>query len=74
MVARFLGLLELYREGLLAFEQVEALGDLHVRWTGEGRADGAEYDGAEYDGSQSASTDTGGQVGHPVRADGGQEQ
>jgi segregation and condensation protein A len=34
VVARFLGLLELYREGLVAFEQAEALGDLHVRWTG----------------------------------------
>ncbi len=35
VVARFLGLLELYREGLVSFEQVEALGDLHVRWSGE---------------------------------------
>jgi segregation and condensation protein A len=35
VVARFLGLLELYRDGLVSFEQVEALGDLHVRWTGE---------------------------------------
>lgn len=34
VVARFLGLLELFREGLVAFEQVEALGELHVRWTG----------------------------------------
>lgn len=34
LVARFLGLLELYRDGLVAFEQMEALGDLHVRWTG----------------------------------------
>ena len=34
VVARFLGLLELYREGVVAFSQVEALGDLHVRWTG----------------------------------------
>jgi segregation and condensation protein A len=34
VVARFLGLLELYREGLVGFEQVEALGELHVRWTG----------------------------------------
>ena len=34
VVARFLGLLELYREGVVSFEQVEALGDLHVRWTG----------------------------------------
>ena len=34
VVARFLGLLELYREGLVAFEQAEALGELQVRWTG----------------------------------------
>ena len=32
--ARFLALLELYREGVVAFEQVEALGELQVRWTG----------------------------------------
>jgi segregation and condensation protein A len=38
VVARFLGLLELYREGVVSFEQVEALGDLHVRWTGEADA------------------------------------
>ena len=50
-MARFLGLLELYREGLVAFDQVEALGDLHVRWTG-GTADAdsaAEAAGAEWD-------------------------
>jgi segregation and condensation protein A len=35
VVARFLGLLELYREGLVSFEQAQALGELHVRWTGE---------------------------------------
>ena len=34
VVARFLALLELYREALISFDQVEALGDLHVRWTG----------------------------------------
>jgi len=34
VVARFLALLELFREGLVAFEQVEALGELTVRWTG----------------------------------------
>jgi segregation and condensation protein A len=33
-VARFLGLLELYREGAVAFDQVAPLGELHVRWTG----------------------------------------
>jgi segregation and condensation protein A len=32
VVARFLALLELYREGVIAFDQVSALGELHVRW------------------------------------------
>jgi len=34
IVARFLALLELYRENLVGFEQVEALGELTVRWIG----------------------------------------
>lgn len=34
VIARFLALLELFREGQVAFEQVIALGDLQVRWTG----------------------------------------
>jgi segregation and condensation protein A len=34
IVARFLALLELYRDGFVAFEQVDTLGELHVRWTG----------------------------------------
>ena len=42
VVARFLGLLELYREGLVAFEQAEALAELHVRWTGPSRSDEGE--------------------------------
>jgi segregation and condensation protein A len=33
-VARFLALLELFREGAVSFEQVTALGELTVRWTG----------------------------------------
>jgi segregation and condensation protein A len=33
-IARFLALLELFREGAVAFEQMAALGELHVRWTG----------------------------------------
>jgi segregation and condensation protein A len=36
IVARFLALLELYREGLVAFDQVTALGELTVQWTGNG--------------------------------------
>lgn len=34
VVVRFLALLELFREGAVAFEQVSPLGDLTVRWTG----------------------------------------
>ena len=34
VVARFLALLELFREGGVAFDQAEALGELTVRWTG----------------------------------------
>nr|WP_137816541.1 segregation/condensation protein A [Gandjariella thermophila] len=34
VVARFLALLELYRETVLAFDQAEPLGELRVRWVG----------------------------------------
>lgn len=34
VVARFLALLELFREGQIRFEQVVALGELQVTWTG----------------------------------------
>jgi segregation and condensation protein A len=45
VVARFLALLELYREGLVGFEQVQALGELTVRWTGADDAgDGLDID------------------------------
>jgi segregation and condensation protein A len=44
VVARFLALLELYQEGLVAFEQVEALGELSVRWTGGDEAVELEID------------------------------
>lgn len=49
VVARFLSLLELFREGAVAFEQAEALGELQVRWTG-GEADydvGKDFDEVE---------------------------
>jgi segregation and condensation protein A len=38
-VARFLALLELFREGAVGFEQVAALGELNVRWTGSTEGD-----------------------------------
>ena len=34
VVARFLALLELFREGAVAFDQAAALGELTIRWTG----------------------------------------
>lgn len=34
IVARFLALLDLYRQGALRFDQVVALGELQIRWTG----------------------------------------
>jgi segregation and condensation protein A len=34
VVARFLAVLELFREGAVAFDQVAAFGDLTIRWTG----------------------------------------
>jgi len=34
VVARFLALLELYRQQLVSFDQLSPLGELHVRWTG----------------------------------------
>jgi segregation and condensation protein A len=47
VVARFLAVLELFRERLVVFEQVSPLGELTVRWTGEevGAVDvGSEFD------------------------------
>ncbi|HSN12245.1 MAG TPA: segregation/condensation protein A [Propionibacteriaceae bacterium] len=53
VVARFLALLELYRDGSVAFDQVSPLGELHVRWTGAAEGEVAvrveEYDGAPPD-------------------------
>ncbi|MGW0997550.1 segregation/condensation protein A [Streptomyces sp. NPDC002523] len=48
VVARFLALLELYREKAVALDQETALGDLIVRWTG-GDADAAPMVTDEFD-------------------------
>jgi segregation and condensation protein A len=34
IIARFLSLLELYREGVVRFEQVVSLGELQITWVG----------------------------------------
>ncbi|MFE7159216.1 segregation and condensation protein A [Streptomyces sp. NPDC057636] len=48
VVARFLALLELYREKAVSLEQEEALGELLVRWTG-GETDGEPTVTDEFD-------------------------
>jgi segregation and condensation protein A len=60
VVARFLALLELYREGQVAFDQVTALGDLQVRWTGMSAE--RTYDSIDqYDGTADAVSEEDGQ-------------
>jgi len=47
VVARFLALLDLYRQGVLRFDQVLALGELQIRWTGSETGEiaaGEEFD------------------------------
>jgi segregation and condensation protein A len=41
-VARFLALLELFRENAVAFDQVSPLGELTVRWSGGDDADSVD--------------------------------
>ncbi|GAA3527496.1 segregation and condensation protein A [Nocardioides daeguensis] len=50
-VARFLSLLELFREGAVAFDQVTPLGELTVRWTGDEAVDVADLITDEFDGA-----------------------
>ncbi len=81
VVARFLALLELYRESLVAFDQMRSLGELTVRWTGpddpvdigasidefEGVADeqGAEGDRAQPGVAERADLDSHQEPTHP---------
>ncbi len=53
VVARFLALLELYREGLIDFEQPVSLDELTVRWIG-GETPDVELDIDDYEGSKPA--------------------
>jgi len=47
-VARFLSLLELFREGAVGFDQVTPLGELTVRWTG---SEDEEFEIDEFEGA-----------------------
>ncbi len=53
-VARFLSLLELFREGAIAFDQVTPLGELTVRWTGDDEVDVEDLITDEFDGAAPA--------------------
>ncbi len=57
-VARFLSLLELFREGVVSFDQVTPLGELSVRWTGDEDGDVEVHD--EFDGAPPADDDDAG--------------
>jgi segregation and condensation protein A len=62
VVARFLALLELFREGAVGFEQVTPLGELTVRWTGAGDGDVAvttDFDDEPGDGAGAGAPDEG---------------
>jgi segregation and condensation protein A len=52
IVARFLALLELYRDGSVSFDQIQPLGELTVRWTGNGEIEAADLDVDEYSGTR----------------------
>jgi segregation and condensation protein A len=59
-VARFLSLLELFREGAVGFDQVTPLGELTIRWTGaeDGEVEITdEFDGTEPEVADVTSTD-----------------
>jgi segregation and condensation protein A len=72
-VARFLALLELFREGAVAFDQMTPLGELTVRWTGA--EDGEveihdEFDGAPPEEGASAAEG----AGEPGEPDGPEDE
>ncbi|OFE14518.1 chromosome segregation protein ScpA [Humibacillus sp. DSM 29435] len=56
IVARFLAVLELFKESAIAFEQAEALGELDIRWTGADAGEVAIDD--EFDDSDEADDST----------------
>lgn len=57
-VARFLSLLELFREGAVGFDQVSPLGELTVRWTGDDEVDAEELVTDEFDGAPEPTPET----------------
>lgn len=68
IVARFLALLELFKEAAIAFEQAEALGELDIRWTGTDVGDVAiddEFDELDEVDGEPGEADDGAEDGAP---------
>ncbi|MGY1779612.1 segregation and condensation protein A [Geodermatophilus sp. SYSU D01036] len=57
VVARFLALLELYRQQRVTFTQLTPLGELHVRWTGPVPSGPAGEDPADDDATEDVATE-----------------
>jgi segregation and condensation protein A len=57
VIARFLALLELFREGAVAFDQMQPLAELTVRWTGADEGDLDLHD--EFDDEDSSTAEEG---------------
>jgi segregation and condensation protein A len=85
-VARFLALLELFREGAVSFDQVTPLGELTVRWTGAEQGEVEitdEFDGAPpeeggtpvaEDGTEADPSNSGGHAGESAELVTGQRE
>jgi segregation and condensation protein A len=58
-VARFLSLLELFREGAVAFDQMSPLGELTVRWSG---TDDEDFEIDEFEGAPPPADEPGGEA------------
>jgi len=73
IVARFLALLELFKEAAIAFEQAEALGELDIRWTGSDQGDvqiADEFDDSDELDADDETRDAGGERASTSRPDG----
>jgi segregation and condensation protein A len=58
IVARFLSLLELFRQGRIALDQAGPLGDLHIRWTGQPEIPALDDVASEFDEEDLSSKET----------------
>jgi segregation and condensation protein A len=67
VVARFLALLELFRDGAVAFEQVTALGELHIRWTASDEDDDITISD-EFDEGDDVPADGAGEASAPAQS------